>query len=237
MKKFELTSEFITNIFGTKLFRIKALIEFGNVKAGELGGFVEKEENLSQDGNAWVYDNARVCGDACVCGDARVYGDARVHGNARVCGDACVYDNARVCGDACVYGDARVYGDACVCGDACVYGDACVCGDARVYGDACVCGDACVYGDACVCGDAWVCGDACVYGDAGYATVHGFGSEYRTTTFFKTKAGDIGVKCGCFYGNLSEFRKKVVETHGETKKAKEYLMLADLMEFRFSDNS
>ncbi|MFQ9640590.1 MAG: hypothetical protein ACLRYZ_01975, partial [Coprococcus phoceensis] len=100
MKKFELTSEFITNIFGTKLFRIKALIEFGNVKAGELGGFVEKEENLSQDGNAWVYDNARVYGDACVCGDARVYGDARVHGNARVCGDACVYDNARVCGDA-----------------------------------------------------------------------------------------------------------------------------------------
>lgn len=150
MKKFELTSEFITNIFGTKLFRIKALIEFGNVKAGELGGFVEKEENLSQDGNAWVYDNARVYGDACVCGDARV------------------------------------------------------------------------------------CGDACVYGDAGYATVHGFGSEYRTTTFFKTKAGDIGVKCGCFYGNLSEFRKKVVETHGETKKAKEYLMLADLMEFRLT---
>ena len=81
MKKFELTSEFITNIFGTKLFRIKALIEFGNVKAGELGGFVEKEENLSQDGNAWVYDNARVYGDACVCGDARVYGDARVHGD------------------------------------------------------------------------------------------------------------------------------------------------------------
>lgn len=156
MKKFELTSEFITNIFGTKLFRIKALIEFGNVKAGELGGFTEKEENLSQDGNAWVYDNARVYGDACVCGDARV------HGNARVCGDACVY------------------------------------------------------------------------GDAGYATVHGFGSEYRTTTFFKTKAGDIGVKCGCFYGNLSEFRKKVVETHGETKKAKEYLMLADLMEFRLT---
>ena len=177
MKKFELTSEFITNIFGTKLFRIKALIEFGNVKAGELGGFVEKEENLSQDGNAWVYDSARMYGDACVYGDARVYGDACV------CDNAWVYDNARV------------------------------------------------YGDACVCGDARVCGDA------GYATVHGFGSEYRTTTFFKTKAGDIGVKCGCFYGNLSEFRKKVVETHGETKKAKEYLMLADLMEFRFSDNS
>ena len=207
MKKFELTSEFITNIFGTKLFRIKALIEFGNVKAGELGGFVEKEENLNHEGNAWVY------------GNAEVYGDARVYGNASVYGDA------RVCDDAEVYGNARVYGNASVCGNASVYGDARVCDDARVYGNASV------YGNACVCGDARVCGNA------DYATVHGFGSEYRTTTFFKTKAGEIGVRCGCFYGNLSEFRKKVVETHGETKKAKEYLMLADLMEFRFSDNS
>ena len=47
MKKFKLTSEFIVDISGVKLFRIKALIEFGNVKAGDLGGYIEKEENLS----------------------------------------------------------------------------------------------------------------------------------------------------------------------------------------------
>ena len=52
MKKFELTSESTINIFGKKLFRIKALVEFGNVKEGELGGFIEKEENLSHEGNA-----------------------------------------------------------------------------------------------------------------------------------------------------------------------------------------
>ncbi len=46
MKKFELTSEFITNIFGTKLYRIKAMVEFGDVKAGEFEGYIEKEENL-----------------------------------------------------------------------------------------------------------------------------------------------------------------------------------------------
>lgn len=44
MKKFELTTEFITNALGKKLFRIKALVEFGSVKAGELGGYAEKEE-------------------------------------------------------------------------------------------------------------------------------------------------------------------------------------------------
>ncbi|MBN2904045.1 MAG: polymer-forming cytoskeletal protein, partial [Enterococcus sp.] len=70
MKKFELTTEFITNMFGTKLFRIKALVEFGNVKVGELGGYVEKEENVSQDGNAWVFDNAWVFGNAWVSGNA-----------------------------------------------------------------------------------------------------------------------------------------------------------------------
>ncbi|MFR0666405.1 MAG: hypothetical protein ACLSIF_06700 [Faecalimonas umbilicata] len=42
------------------------------------------------------------------------------------------------------------------------------------------------------------------------------------------------MRCGCFYGTLEEFRAKVKETHGETKIAKEYLMVADLMEFRFS---
>ena len=56
MKKFELTNEFITNMFGTKLFRIRALVEFGDVEAGELGGYVEKESNLGHDDNAWVYD-------------------------------------------------------------------------------------------------------------------------------------------------------------------------------------
>lgn len=54
MKKFELTSEFVTNIFGKKLFRIKALVAFCDVEKGELGGFIEKEDNLSHSGDAWV---------------------------------------------------------------------------------------------------------------------------------------------------------------------------------------
>ena len=169
MKKFKLTSEFIVDISGVKLFRIKALIEFGNVKAGDLGGYIEKEENLSHMGNAWVSGNARISGNAQVFGNARVFGNAWVSGNARV------------------------------------YGDAQVSGDARISGD------------------------------KDYAYAHGFGSCNRTTTFFRLKDGDVGVRCGCFYGTLAQFRDKVCETHGETKKAQEYLMLADLMEIRFKN--
>lgn len=69
MKKYELTAEFIEK-WGKKLFRIKALISFGSVEAGELGGYVEKEDNLAQTGNAWVYGDAEVYGNAEVCGNA-----------------------------------------------------------------------------------------------------------------------------------------------------------------------
>ena len=114
-----------------------------------------------------------------------------------------------------------------------MYGNALVCGNARVYDNARVYGDAWVYGNARVCGDALVCGDARVCGNGDYAYAHGFGSVNRTTTFFRLEDGGVGVRCGCFYGTLAQFRDKIRETHGETKKAQEYLMLADLMKLRF----
>ena len=119
MKKYELTTE-CKEFLGRKLYRIKALTSFSDVKKGDLGGWIAKEENLSQEGNAWVCDNATVFGDATVCDNAMVFG------NATVCGNAWVCDNARVYGDAMVYGDARVYGDATV------YGNATVCGNAEI---------------------------------------------------------------------------------------------------------
>ena len=73
-KKYELTDEFIEHWSGRKLYRIRALVAFGAVVAGQLGGFVESEKNLDQSlyGDAWVYGDAQVYGDARVCGDARV---------------------------------------------------------------------------------------------------------------------------------------------------------------------
>ena len=123
MKKYELTSETKT-WFGRTLFRIRAVAGFGVVVEGELGGFIESEKNLSQDGQAWVCGEAQVCGEARVYGEAQVYGEARVYGQARVCGEAQVCGEARVCGEAQVYGQARVYGEAQVCGEARVYGEA-----------------------------------------------------------------------------------------------------------------
>ena len=60
-KKYKLTEESVV-INGKFLHRIEALRDFGDVKKGDKGGFIEKEENLSQYGDCWVYDDAKVFG-------------------------------------------------------------------------------------------------------------------------------------------------------------------------------
>lgn len=54
------------------LRRIRAVRDFGDVKAGDIGGWIKRQSNLRHDGNA------------------RVYGNARVGGNAKVYGHACI---------------------------------------------------------------------------------------------------------------------------------------------------
>ena len=176
-KHFELTQEFKINFLGIKLFRIKATRKSKYANTKDLGGWVEKDANLS--------------------GDAWVYGDAEVYGNAMVYGDAEVYGNARVYGNAVVYGNARVYGDA------------------RVYGN------------------AWVSGNAETKSNDDYCYFQNFGSQNRTTTFFKEKKNKIKVNCGCFSGSIEEFEKQVKETHGEGKNAKEYLSIIEVVKIKF----
>ena len=238
MKKFEFTGETKILFNGTILHRIKALVEIKLgcfiVKAGDLGGWIEKEENLSQDGNAWVYCNAMVYGNARVYCNAIVYGNAWVYGNAMVGGDAEVYGNAWVYGNAMVHGNAMVGGDAEVYGNAWIYGNAMVGGDAEVYCNAIVYGNARVHGNARVGGDAEVYGNAWVYGNA---MVHGdsyvykpehilvigpIGSRNGYTTFTRNKAGEIKVKCGYFFGDTPEFLDEVEKTHGDSKYGNVY---------------
>ena len=238
MKKYELTTN-TKMCFGRKLYQIKALKDFGDVKAGDLGGYIEKEENLSQDGIAWVFDNALVYGDAEVYGNAQIHDIARVYDTARILGNAHVYGGARVYDNARVYGNALIYCDAQIYGDACVYDNAEVFNNAQVFGDACVCDNAEVFDNARVLGNAqvydttWIHCDAQISSNADYICFKGFGSENRNTIMFKTKNGDVYVSCGCFTGSLRAFMDKVKETHGNTKYAKEYLACIEVARIHF----
>ena len=136
MKKYRLTEE-TKVINGHTLHRIEALKDFGSVKKGELGGWIEKEDNLSQNGKCWICDEAKVYGNAKVFDDAWIYGEAEVYDNAKVHGYAHVFGNARVYDTADVYGDNEVLGNAQVYGNAKVYGcDVWIYDNAKVHGEA-----------------------------------------------------------------------------------------------------
>jgi len=167
--KYEFTDEHITVVINGEthtLYRIKAtkdiIDESGNIiaKKGDLGGFIEKEENLDYHSNAWVSDNAMVFGDAkvtdsaLVCENAKVYGYAWVSGYARVSGNALVFEYARVSGHAKIQENAQVFGRSFVGGNALISGNA------QVSGYAMITGDAVVTYDAIITENAWVSGSA-----------------------------------------------------------------------------
>ena len=109
-KKYEFTGETRELSPTTILHRIRAVIDIPSacVNAGDIGGWIESDSNLSHSGNAWVGGSALVFGNAWVDGNARVGGSAWVFGNARVGGDAWVGGDARVSGYAMVDGNAHI---------------------------------------------------------------------------------------------------------------------------------
>ena len=181
-KKYTLTSETI-KYKGHTLHRIKALKDIVinteiTIKKDTLGGYVEKEFNLSQLDECWISGKAKVYGDAKVYGRAyvsdyvEVHGNAIIRDNAKVYGYADVYghswigDKSEVYGDTKIYGNAQIYDETVICGKCCVYGNALVYGNAQIHGNALVCGDAKVYENAEVYGNAIIHEHAEIHGTA-----------------------------------------------------------------------
>ena len=196
-KKYKLTDETI-NFDGRTLYRIEAVRDFYDVKKGDKGGWVESERNLSQDGNCWVYDNAKVFGNAEVSEDAIVRDNAGVRGFAKVYGYARICLNARVCSRAEIY-DNAIVSDAIVCGYAQVYDKAQVSDYARVSGDAEVSGEVEVWGRA------HIVGGAKVKNRTDYIVFKNFWSSGR---YFTWTRSNNKWKAGCFHGTGEELIKK-----------------------------
>lgn len=135
-------------------------------------------------------------------------------------------------GKKCRFDNGCVFGCYCNFGQGCSFGKCCSFSDNCMFLSKCNFGEECIFGDECGCS----AGCTCEFGEfTKCAKVDNFGSEGRATYFFNIVDKGIYVRCGCFAGSLKEFRKKVKERHRETKLAKEYLMIADLMEYHFNE--
>lgn len=126
-KKYEFTGETTTDIAeGATLHRIRAVRTFGDIKAGDLGGWVESEKNLSHEGNCWVYDESAIFGSASVLGNAKVNNESMIYDSA------CV-DSGAVINNSEVFGSAQVSGFAQVARGSLVYQRALIAGSAKVF--------------------------------------------------------------------------------------------------------
>ena len=124
-KKYKLIEGSRSWQYGRPIYRIQALRDFSDVKKGDLGGFVESEANLSQEGNCWIYDMAqaveksKVVGDACLRDYSRMYDSsllkdkAQLQGCARMIQYACLSDNA-VAIDVEISGFADITGEVVI---------------------------------------------------------------------------------------------------------------------------
>lgn len=235
-KKYELTDESIKRL-GVTLYRIRALRDFGNVKKGALGGFVQSEANLSHDGDSWVYDDAKVFDRA------RVIENGKVFYNAEVMGKAIISKNSRVSYRACVTGKAiltdfaHVDDNASVCGRAIIKEHAKISADAWIGENAIVSKHSCVSGNAYVSHNAEIAVDmpvsflkttAFIHGDAlisapnDVLVISPIGQYNDILTAYRSKRGGIAVNIGRYDGTLDEFTRKFLAENTNTLYLEQY---------------
>lgn len=249
-KKYELTDDSI-QWSGATLYRIRALKSFGNVKKGELGGYVESEFNLSHLGSAWIYGDAKVYGRARVIESGKVFCKAQVYGKAIVSKNSRVSYKAHVLGRAIITDLAYVDDSAVVCGKAIIKDHAKVYGDAWIGGNAIVRRCSFVGGGAEVSHNAEIAvgtpepflrTKAVIHGDAlisdlnDVLVISPIGSRNDILTACRSKRGDIKVSTGCFKGTLDEFKYQVRNEHGSNVYARQYYMAISFIKQFFKIN-
>ncbi|MEG9481649.1 hypothetical protein [Mannheimia indoligenes] len=124
---------------GKTLYQIEALKDFEvkrehwvlSVKKGDLGGYIEKESNLSQQGNCWITPNVYVFDNAKVENDAFINCICKVRENSRVFGRVWLLDDHIKTYESDISGQAKVYGNAYICKAALTMD-----GNTKIYGDA-----------------------------------------------------------------------------------------------------
>ena len=157
-KKFGFTGE-VRRYEGHFLRQIYAISAFGDVKKNEVGGWIQRAENLSEDGLCWVHPDGMVAQHAVVKDDAQVHSGI-VYESAIVEGQATIGDNRfgqqfpRVCGNARISDKARIRDMAAISGFAKVQDRASVLNYAIIRDDVTLKDMACVFHHAIVFGCA-----------------------------------------------------------------------------------
>ena len=168
MKKYTLRKDETIVRDGRTLYRIQALRKIiPGVEKGTLGGYVEGEKNLSQQGNGWIFEEACAYEGARVEGNAILFDQTTLRGKAKLMEGAILLDQAIVQGEAKVGGRSRVHDQVVVGGKAEVKGWIALEDAVHVGGNACLEGDRKHY--LFLKGTTMILGDTVIHGAGNFA--------------------------------------------------------------------
>ena len=210
-KKYELLLDNTFTIGTITLYRIRALRDFGTVKKGDLGGFVQSEKNLSHEGTCWLHDFSKSYHSGLVEKDAQIHHKAEVRNFAIATDFATMWDYSALEGNSVLGGHAKtknwstVGDDSRVTEYAIITQHAITGGRARVGGNVLVGGYVHIRGQAKVDGNGTISGGIYIHGNS---TISGtytlFGKFTLTGQTFITSNSDLMV-FRCFWNSdLSE---------------------------------
>ena len=253
-RKYELTKETKT-YFGQTVYRIKSLRTFidkeGNiVNAGDLGGFVRSELNLSHEGRCWVRDDAVVADYAVVDKNALLMKDCLVHDTANISDNSVITDSSIIEGEAKVFGNNTIRGYCSINGnaqikDSYLNGRIIISNFAEISNSTIIGSNIVIQNNAniensSIRGLAYIRGDAKIYNvnlkssninlsyganiksNNDFLVIGPIGSRWDYTTFYITKDNSIWVCCGCFNGNIENFLQAVINTHRGNRYENDY---------------
>lgn len=214
-KKYKLTNETI-KLGSRTLYRIEALKDFGDIRKGDKGGFVESEDNLSHEGNSWIYNEAKVYDRAKVLNNAIVRDCAIVKDCAEILHNTLVTDRAYIHGNAKIYNSSVILDYACVSGNAIITGSSVIKNNTYIYGEAKIeksyisgytqiCGNVIVSNHISIEGNVKFMGDAIISDIKDYIIFKNWWSSGRY--FVWTKSNNMW-SVGCFYGTGRELIEK-----------------------------
>lgn len=211
-KKYELIESDIRD-----LYRVKALIDFGDVRKGDIGGYVENPYNLSHTGDCWIYNNAKVYGNAEILNDAKVYNNAYIFNNAKI------HHNSHVYGNAEIFGYAEIFDNAVIRGNVAIYGVSVIEENALIYGTSCICGNACIGGNAEIKNGMHIGNINEKFKDVLYIQC-----EKRLITVYRDINNIIKCNIGCQSKmTLEGLLKRIEEDGGMTKDREEYVRIME----------
>lgn len=224
--KYILTDESI-EYNGRTLYRIKAIQSFGLIEKDILGGYVESEKNLSQEGNCWVGHEAKVYGNAKVLDNATVTDYAEVYDNALVFDNALISNKSKIYGNSNIYGEAIISGNVKIYDNANIYGNSIILDNVVIYGNVYIFDNAAIYDNAEISGEVKITGNANISGDAKVSSINDyivFKNWWSSGRYFTWTKSNNKYSVGCFYGTGEELIDKAYKDSPESGKEYERIV-------------